>query len=109
MGTPSEVWHTWCRCWEIELSSAGIIEDISNLSGALEKIIDAKGCVVQDIALRTGRRYWRADNTGDCKSKPRKSCPKNTHELPLCHPDALGVVALLNGEGYGPAPMRTGF
>jgi hypothetical protein len=24
MGTPSEVWHTWCRCWEIEPSSARI-------------------------------------------------------------------------------------
>ena len=100
MGTPSEVWRTLCRCWEIEPSSARIIEDISNLSGVLEKIIDAKGCVVQDIALRTGRRYRRADNSGDCKSKPRKSARKNTLELPLCHPDALGAVALLNGSKH---------
>jgi hypothetical protein len=55
-------------------------------------IIDAKGCAVQDIALRSGRRYRLAKSTGDCKSKPRKSGRKNTLELPLCHPDGEKAV-----------------
>jgi hypothetical protein len=48
MGTPAEVWYTLTRCWEIEPTSARIIEDIKALPRVLDVLIENKGAVVQD-------------------------------------------------------------
>ncbi len=58
------------RCWQVEPTSDRIVEDVLALPQALERIIAAKGCVVQHQFLRSGRRTCRADDKGDCKNKP---------------------------------------
>jgi hypothetical protein len=100
MGTPNEVWRTVVRCWSLEPTSARIIEDISNLPGVLQKVIDAQGCVVQDLYLRTGRRSRRANDKDDLKQKCRSSSRKETIAIPLCHEDCLEALQILNGSKY---------
>ena len=56
MGTPSQVFSTMSRCWEVAPSSARVIEDIEALPRVVEKILAYKGCVVPDEFLRDGRR-----------------------------------------------------
>ena len=58
-GSPKEMWHTMERCWTIEPTSARIVEDISVFSNVLEVIKKANGCVVSDLSLRSGRRYFK--------------------------------------------------
>ncbi len=53
----------------MEPTSERIVEDILALPEVLNRIIAAKGCVVQDQFLRNGRRARRADNKGECKNK----------------------------------------
>ena len=100
MGTPNAVWHTIERCWEIEPTSQRILEDIKALPEVLHKIIDAKGCVVQDLYLRSGRRYHRANDNGDCKQKPRKRDLKQTLEEPVCHQDCADARDMLRNMNF---------
>ena len=75
-----------------------IVEDVLALPGVLEKIIAAKGCVVQDQHLRSGRRARCADDKGDCKSKPARKQRKSTvRERPL-HPDCQAELKMLSGD-----------
>ncbi len=53
MGTPAQVWSTMTRCWQVEPTSDRIVEDILALLQVLERIIAARGCVVQDQFLRS--------------------------------------------------------
>jgi hypothetical protein len=69
------------------------VEDISDFDRVLQNIIAAKGCVVLDEFLRTGRRSRRADpkaqeRLGDCINKPRGKQRKATLVARPCHPDA---------------------
>ena len=76
----------------------------------MDKIIEARGCVVQDENLRTGRRgdALRADiqdewrklrNDGICKRKPRsrqrKATADRVAETRPIHPDMLTEFANL--------------
>lgn len=68
-----------------------------------DKIIEAKGTIVLDENLRTGRRARKMHGEGDRKTKPRKRDRKSTHllELPV-HPVLKGAYAILMGlEGGG--------
>jgi len=58
-GTPTEMWHTMERCWAVEPTSARIVEDISAFLNVLDIIKKANGCVVSDLSLRSGRRYFK--------------------------------------------------
>ncbi len=92
MGTPAEVWRTMVRCWQMEPTSERIVQDIQKLPWIIDKIIEAEGCVVQDLALRHGRRgeeWGRASGEGYCSAKPRMRQRKVTlKEAPL-HPDCV--------------------
>ena len=68
-----------------------------------DKIIEAKGTIVPDENLRTGRRAQKMHGEGDRKTKSRKRDRKSTHllELPM-HPVLKGAYAILMGlEGGG--------
>lgn len=98
MGTPKEVWSTLTRCWEIAPSSERIVQDISKFKFVLQKIINANGCVVRDEALRSGARYLRLDENGECKHRPSRKQRKGTLVAPITHPDALeALLSLLVG------------
>jgi hypothetical protein len=56
-GTPKEMWSTMKRCWQMEPTSERVVEDILAFPRILGLIISAKGCVVADDQLRSGRRY----------------------------------------------------
>ena len=79
MGTPSEVWSTMSRCWDIEPTSDRIIQDIQYFEAVLDKIIASKGCIVSDENLRHGRRCdgWKSKYGKDIQ-KPRNRQKKDT-------------------------------
>lgn len=89
MGTPTQVWSTMTRCWTVAPSSERIIEDISKFPLVLQKIVEAKGCIVHDENLRSGKRYVRVDKRGDCKRKPRRRQRKENFMCYTVHPDAF--------------------
>jgi hypothetical protein len=98
MGTPAQVWSTMTRCWQVEPTSDRIVEDILALPGVLERIIAAKGCVVQDQFLRSGRRARRADDKGDCKNKPVSKQRISTLRARPLHPDCQDAFDMLTRD-----------
>jgi hypothetical protein len=95
MGTPFEVRSCMFRVWQVEPSSARIIQDVGGFVRVLEKIIEAKGCVVPDEFLRSGRRSLRHDGKGECKTHARTRQRKATITARPLHPDARGAYQLL--------------
>jgi hypothetical protein len=95
MGTPAEVERTMFRCWTLEPTSDRIVEDILGLPRVLDKIIEARGTVVPDEFLRSGRRQRRADGS-ELKRKPIKRQRKVTNTtLPPVHADCQEALRLL--------------
>ena len=82
----------------MEPTSERIVEDILALPGVLERIIAAKGCVVQDQFLRSGRRARRADDKGDCKNKPVSKQRISTLRARPLHPDCQEAFAMLTND-----------
>jgi hypothetical protein len=95
MGTPKQVWSSLERVWQVAPTSAQIVEDVMALPRVLQKIIDAKGCVVPDEFLRSGRRGRRADDKGDCDAKVRKRQRKATHTDLILHSDCIAAKDLM--------------
>jgi hypothetical protein len=91
MGTPADVMSTMRKCWEeCEPTSENIVDDILGFPAVLQKIIDARGCVVPDEDLRTGRRYVHSsESQRELKRKPRKRQRKSTMVSRVCHPDCM--------------------
>jgi hypothetical protein len=106
-GIPKEVWHLTEQTWTVigAPSNARITEDISGWEQVCGKIVEAKGTIVLDENLRTGRRARKIHGEGDRKTKLRKRDSKSTHliELPV-HPALKGAHAILMGaQGAGGA------
>ncbi|KAJ1419701.1 hypothetical protein B484DRAFT_400097, partial [Ochromonadaceae sp. CCMP2298] len=99
MGTPAEVWRTMCRCWEMEPTSARIVEDVLAFKMVLDKIIAAKGCVVPDEYLRNGRRGRSSNGKFDLKNKPVVRQRKNTMHARPCHPDCFEARRRIKAAG----------
>jgi len=97
MGTPDEVWSSMRRCWQVEPTSERIIEDVQALPEVLQRIITAKGCVLQDQYLRNGRRARRADDKGECKNKPVKKQRTSTNTARPLHPDCEEAFNKISG------------
>jgi hypothetical protein len=89
MGTPAHVASSLSRAWEAAPTSSRICDDIKSFPCVLQCIVDAKGCVVPDEALRSGRRYFKLKgDKGESKHKPRarqrvanSSPPSNSSSL----------------------------
>jgi hypothetical protein len=96
-GTPSELWSTMERCWQVEPTPERVAEDILAFPRILRLIINAKGCVVADDQLRSGRRYVAVDERSELKHKPRDRQRKATisKAARVCHPDAEGAKVLI--------------
>ena len=87
MGTPSAVFSTMSRCWQVAPSSARVMEDIKALPRVIEKIIAYKGCCVPDEFLRDGRRRYKK-NGEEAKKKARSRQRKETVQSAPLHPHA---------------------
>jgi hypothetical protein len=89
-GTQKEAWSTMMRCWEVAPTSEQIVSDFSNYPDILQKIVDANGCVVDDLRLRSGRRYepLRPGLNREIQ-KPKLKDRIETLKEPLLHQDAL--------------------
>ena len=81
LGTPKVLAESMRKTWTHSPSSERIIEDVFNLPGVLDKIIAAKGSVVSDEILRTGRRVIAG------KKKPRCRQRKDTLKAAGHHPE----------------------
>jgi hypothetical protein len=91
-GTPKEVWSTLTRCWVVAPTSDQIVSDIANLPNILTKIIENEGCVVDDMRLRSGRRYESISpgKKGEINKPKIKDRIDTLKESPL-HPHAQPV------------------
>ena len=87
LGTPAQVWSSMKRAWQVEPTSERFVDDMQPSPMVVGKIIEAKGCVVKDEFLRTGRRARRSDGQGNLKHKPRKSQRKARMVFHPIHPD----------------------
>ena len=85
------------RCWQVEPTSERIVEDVLALPEMLNRIIAAKGCVVQDQYHRNGRRSRRADDKGECKNKPVSKQRISTNRARSLHPDCLEAFEKITG------------
>ena len=56
MGLPNDAWRTMCEVWSRAPSSERIIEDIDRFKKAVERIIAAEGCYVEEYDARHGHR-----------------------------------------------------
>ena len=61
MGTPKEVMRVMIRCWDVEPTNKRVLQGIESLEFALDKIIEARGCLVRGIALRHSHCLQRID------------------------------------------------
>jgi hypothetical protein len=84
-------------CWQVEPTSERIVDNVLALPGVLEKIILAKGCVVQDQYLRSGSRAHRADDKWNCKNKPASEQRNRLFALGRCIRTAK-LFKMLSGD-----------
>ena len=89
LGTPASVWRAMERCWEVEPTSMRIVQDISDFQRILEKIVEARGCVVHGEAFRSGHRSIRSDGDGLCSSIVKSYQRKETLSGRPVHNDAM--------------------
>jgi hypothetical protein len=79
------------RCWEVEPTSENIVKDILQFPYTIDTIIEAQGCVVPDLFLKSGRRgaetYPKQRGDGNCKNKPVAKQRKDTLRMKPMHPD----------------------
>lgn len=72
LGTPSQLLASIERTWRVTPTSERIVEDIELLPEVLNKIIEERGCVVQDEEFRGLRSGRRAEGSGQLAPKVRK-------------------------------------
>jgi hypothetical protein len=96
LGTPAAVATTMRKCWTVAPTSLRIMEDINAFPRVLDKIIEADGCVVPDLFLRSGRRARRSDGSEN-KTKLRARHRKETLAAAPLHPDNKEAHAMLAG------------
>ena len=65
--TPDEAWSTMERVWQVAPRSERIVQDIMRWPRALDKIIQAEGCVVPELDNRNGRRNIKSTYHSDVK------------------------------------------
>lgn len=87
-GTPTEMEASALRAWAVAPTSERIVQDCSAIPGRIDRVVEAKGVAVLDIAFRTGRRYVSADGARELKAKPRKRQRMATNDPAEVHPDA---------------------
>ena len=85
-GTPAQVFSTMARCWTVAPTSARVIEDIDAFPAVLDKVIAARGCVVHDEFLRSGRRAVKKNGEA-AKLKARSRQTKKTLQACPRHSD----------------------
>ena len=100
MGTPDEVALSLRRAWEVAPTSERICEDVKGFENALDRVIEAKGTIVPDLALRSGRRYMSLKGNKQLKRKR-----KDTIELPPVHPHCIRALHMIK-SGQSGAELR---
>ena len=84
-------------------SSERICEDIKGFRRALNAIIKAKGKVVADMDMRSGRRARKSSRKGKCKNKLRKGRRIVSLKCDTLHADAVAareILKTLAGEDF---------
>jgi hypothetical protein len=72
LGTPPQLLASIQRTWRVTPTSKRIVEDIELLPEVLNKIIESRGCVVQDEEFRGLRSGRRAEGSNQLAPKVRK-------------------------------------
>jgi hypothetical protein len=99
MGNVAEVSKSIQRAWEMEPTSARIVEDILTFPRVLQNIIDNEMKVLPDEFLRFGRGQRNAADINDLKRNQRSRQRKQTLVLPPVHPDLQDAYnKLLRGD-----------
>ena len=72
LGTPAQLLSSIERTWRVTPTNERIIADIELFPNVLDKIIEARGCVVQDEEFRGLRSGRRAEGSGQLAPKVRR-------------------------------------
>lgn len=103
-GTPAQMYSTMERCWSLEPTSNRIIEDIYALPYVLQKIVDARGCIVPDENFRRGRRRVRQlderANSTKCLRASRSRQSKSTLVAKLSHADREDALEIIQSGRF---------
>ena len=97
-GTPSQVWDTMKRCWQLEPTSERIIADIMDFPRVLNIVIDHRGAVVPEINLRHGHRLAAINGGRVLKRKVTNRQRKHLLKMGPVHPDAQPALDRLLGR-----------
>ena len=97
-GTPSQVWETMRRCWELEPTSERIIKDIEDLPRVLDIVIEHRGAVVLEECLRHGHRLAAINGARVLKRKVTNRQRKHLLQMGPAHRDARSALELLLGH-----------
>ena len=90
MGTPAQVASSLSKAWEAAPTSSWICYDIKSFPRVLRCIVDAKGCVVPDEALRSGRRYFKLKgDKGESKHSQASGKAAGCHSSPPSYSSSL--------------------
>ena len=84
-GTPEELLSSIKCTWPMAPASKRVVEDVELLPAVLDKIIEARGCVVQDEEFRGLRSGRRAESSGQLASKVRRH--QSLAGIDSCVPD----------------------
>ena len=105
LGNIGALWNCMAKtCMKCAPTSDRIAEEIMKTEQVLGKIIEAKGGVVPGEFYRTGRRWRRVDDKGDCTRKPGVRQRKGTLAAKPYYPDLEAAYKAL----IDPATARTG-
>ena len=92
LGTMKQVWQTMKRCWEVEPTPESIVQDIQGLPRVVDKIVLARGVLVDDGTLRGGRRALSHFGNKLLKTRKTASQRKATLKQRPVHGDLQFVL-----------------
>lgn len=99
LGTPAAVTRCMFRAWEIAPTPEHTAKDWMALRSIQQQIVDAEGCIVPDIVMRSGHRAVpRADGSGNLESRFRNRQRKSTIGVYAVHESAQGCFDALTEE-----------
>ena len=92
MGDPERLFSFFAKAWvECAPTSERFIQDLMHMAELLDKAMEAKGCVVPDDFLRSGRRARRRDDKGMYTRRVTKR-QRKTHPCGQTAPPRTGWV-----------------
>ena len=96
-GNPMELWHLMETTWtEVAPDSESLVQDFSAFLDVARIVHENEGCLVPDLAFRSGRRHLSKKHAGEKRKSHIKSRDTiATQTIPKVHPSLEEAVDIL--------------